>query len=87
MAARSKEVKQVSLADLGIEKGEPTETVLSMTDAEVRQAGEVVEDDGTSGVERIIAMLQSAKVVYAWLRSGPTRRSRLAGWSRSRSRC
>jgi electron transfer flavoprotein beta subunit len=63
MAARSKEVKQVSLADLGVEKGEPTETVLSITDAEVRQAGEVVEDDGSSGVEKIIAMLQTAKVV------------------------
>jgi len=63
MAARSKEVKQVGLGDLGVEKGDPTETVLSITDAEVRQAGEIVEDDGTSGVEKILAVLQTAKVV------------------------
>jgi electron transfer flavoprotein beta subunit len=63
MAARSKEVKQVGLGDLGVEKGDPTETVLSITDAEVRQAGEIIEDDGTSGVEKILAVLQTAKVV------------------------
>jgi electron transfer flavoprotein beta subunit len=63
MAARSKEVRQVGLADLGIEKGEPAETVTGMAEAEARQAGEVVEDDGESGVAKIMAVLQSAKVV------------------------
>jgi electron transfer flavoprotein beta subunit len=63
MAARSKEVKQLALADLGFEKGEPAETVLAVVNAEVRQAGEIVEDDGTLGVEKIMAVLQSAKVV------------------------
>lgn len=63
MAARSKEVKQVGLSDLGIEKGEPAETVVSISDAETRQAGEVVEDDGSSGVEKIMAVLVTAKVV------------------------
>jgi len=63
MAARSKEVKQLGLSDLGIEKGEPAETVLGVNEAEARQAGEVVEDDGSVGVEKIMAVLQSAKVV------------------------
>ena len=63
MAARSKEVKQVGLGDLGIEKGEPAETVLAINDAETRKAGEVVEDDGSVGVEKIMAVLVAAKVV------------------------
>jgi electron transfer flavoprotein beta subunit len=63
MAARSKEVKVLSLADLGIERGQPTESVESIEDATSRQAGEIVEDDGTVGVERIMAVLQAAKVV------------------------
>jgi electron transfer flavoprotein beta subunit len=63
MAARSKEVKQLALSDLGIEKGEPAETVLGVNDAEQRQAGEVVQDDGTVGVEKIMAILATAKVV------------------------
>jgi len=62
MAARSKEVKQVSLADLGVEKGEPAETIDGMSDAEVRKAGEVIEDDG-SAVEKIMQVLVSAKVL------------------------
>ncbi|HEX6547235.1 MAG TPA: electron transfer flavoprotein subunit beta/FixA family protein [Candidatus Dormibacteraeota bacterium] len=63
MAARSKEVKQLGIGDLGIERGEPAETMLGIADAETRKAGEVVEDDGTNGVERIMAVLVTAKVV------------------------
>jgi electron transfer flavoprotein beta subunit len=63
MAARSKEVKQVGLADLGVEPGERAETVAGIADAEARKAGEIVEDDGTTGVEKIMAVLQAAKVV------------------------
>ncbi len=63
MAARSKEVKVVGLADLGIERGEPGETIEEIVDAEARQAGEIVEDDGSVGVEKIIAVLQAAKVL------------------------
>jgi electron transfer flavoprotein beta subunit len=63
MAARSKEVKVVGAADLGVEKGQLTETVETVADAEARKAGEIVEDDGTVGVERIMAVLASAKVV------------------------
>ena len=63
MAARSKEVKVLSFADLGIDKGQPAETVGGIADATARQAGEVVVDDGSSGVERIMAILQTAKVI------------------------
>jgi electron transfer flavoprotein beta subunit len=63
MAARSKEVKVVGLADLGIERGEPGETIEEIVDAEAREAGEIVEDDGSVGVEKIIAVLQAAKVL------------------------
>src|SRR5262245_52027022 len=49
MAARSKEVRVVSAADLGVERGEPAETIEGIVDAESRASGEVVEDDGTIG--------------------------------------
>jgi electron transfer flavoprotein beta subunit len=62
MAARSKEIKQVPLSDLGVEKGEPAETIEGVTDAESRKAGEVIEDDGTA-VDRIVQVLASAKVL------------------------
>lgn len=63
MAARSKEIRQVTVDDLGVDKGQPAETLLSIADAEARQAGEIVEDDGSTGVEKIMAVLASAKVV------------------------
>jgi electron transfer flavoprotein beta subunit len=63
MAARSKEVKQLTLADLSVEKGPPAETIDGVADAEERKAGEIVEDDGTSGVESIMTILSAAKVV------------------------
>ena len=62
MAARSKEIKQIGLGELGIEKGEPAETIQGLTDAETRKAGAVIEDDGTA-VDRIIQVLVEAKVV------------------------
>jgi electron transfer flavoprotein beta subunit len=63
MAARSKEVKVLGAGDLGIELGQPAETVESIQDAEARAAGEVVEDDGSVGVEKIMSVLQAAKVL------------------------
>ena len=63
MAARSKEVRQVGLGDLGLERTPSVETVESVADAEERAAGEVVEDDGTSGVEKILEVLQSARIL------------------------
>jgi electron transfer flavoprotein beta subunit len=62
MAARSKEIKQIGLGDLGIDKGEPAETIEGLADAETRKAGSVIEDDGTA-VDRIIQVLVEAKVV------------------------
>ena len=62
MAARSKEIKQVALSDLGIEPGEAAETIEAVTQAETRKAGAVIEDDGTA-VDRIMQLLVEAKVV------------------------
>ena len=62
MAARSKEVKQLTLADLGVEAGERAETIEGMADAETRKAGAIIEDDGTA-VERIVKVLADAKVI------------------------
>lgn len=61
MAARSKEIKQVGLAELGVERGEPVETIEGVADAETRKAGKVIQDDGTA-VEQIIAVLVEARV-------------------------
>ena len=62
MAARSKEIKQLGLGDLGIERGESVETIEGIADAETRKAGVVIEDDGTA-VDRIMQLLVEAKVV------------------------
>ena len=62
MAARSKEVRRVTLAEIGVERGPAPEKVTSVVDAEQRAAGEVFEDDGTAA-ERIIVFLQTAKVI------------------------
>src|SRR6184192_1286221 len=62
MAARSKEIKQLALGDLGVEKSQPAETIEGVTDAEQRKAGEVIEDDGSS-VDKIVAVLAEAKVL------------------------
>ena len=62
MAARSKEIKQIGLGDLGIERGEPAETIEGLTQAETRKAGSIIQDDGTA-VDRIIQVLAEAKVI------------------------
>ncbi len=62
MAARSKEIKQVGLGELGVERGEPGETIEGLADAEARKAGAIVQDDGTA-VDRILQVLAEAKVV------------------------
>lgn len=62
MAARSKEVKQLSARDLGVERGGAAEELLGVDDAPARQAGEVLEDDG-SAVDKIVGLLAQAKVV------------------------
>ena len=62
MAARSKEVKQLTAGDLGVDGGEPAETIEGVVDAEARKAGDVIEDDGTA-VDRIVQVLTTAKVL------------------------
>jgi len=62
MAARSKEIKQIGLGDLGIEKGEPAETIEGLSQAETRKSGKVIQDDGTA-VDQIIQVLVQAKVL------------------------
>ena len=62
MAARSKEIKQIGLADLGIDRGEPAETIEGVTQAEVRKAGVIIDFDATA-VDRILQVLADAKVV------------------------
>ena len=62
MAARSKEVKKLSLGELGVTRGNPAEEVLDVAAAEVRQSGEVFEDDGTA-VDKIMALLAKVKAV------------------------
>jgi electron transfer flavoprotein alpha/beta subunit len=63
MAARSKEVRVVTAADLNVDCGQRAETVEGIADAESRASGEIVEDDGTIGVEKIMTVLQAAKVI------------------------
>jgi electron transfer flavoprotein beta subunit len=62
MAARSKEVKQLTLADLGIDRGESAETIQAVADAEARKSGSIIEDDGTA-VDQIVKVLAEAKVI------------------------
>ena len=67
MAAKSKPVDQLTLADLGIDAatvgaaGAGQETV-SVDDAPAREAGEIVEDDG-EGYAKIVAYLENLKVI------------------------
>jgi electron transfer flavoprotein beta subunit len=63
MAARSKQVEQLSLADVGVELGQGVETVMEIVDAESRHGGEIVTDDGGSGVARILDVLTAAQVL------------------------
>ena len=67
MAAKSKPVDEVSVADLGIDGGivgwaGSGQEIVSVEAAEERQAGEVVEDDG-EGYAKIVAFLENLKVI------------------------
>jgi electron transfer flavoprotein beta subunit len=67
MAAKSKPVDQVTVADLGIDAGAvgwagSGQEIASIEAAPTREAGEVVEDDG-SGAEKIVAFLDNLKVI------------------------
>jgi electron transfer flavoprotein beta subunit len=67
MAAKSKPVDEVTASDLGIDAGQvgwagANQEITSIEAAASRQAGEVVEDDGT-GFEKIVAYLDNLKVI------------------------
>ena len=66
MQAKNKEVKQLSIADLGLDgqagKAALTEEVVEIAPAEARKAGEVIEDKG-EGAKRIADFLQRMKVI------------------------
>ncbi len=66
MQSKSKQVKQLSLKDLGLEgkagKAALTQEVVTIAPAEARKAGEVVEDKG-DGARRIADFLAGAKVI------------------------
>src|SRR3954464_9361812 len=62
MAAKSKPVDEVKVADLGIDAGDvgitgARQEIVAVTPAEERQAGEIIEDDG-NGPEKIVAFLE-----------------------------
>ena len=67
MAAKSKPVEELSLADLGIETNTVgwaggRQEIFSIEPAPEREAGEIIEDEG-DGHERIVAFLQEMKVI------------------------
>jgi electron transfer flavoprotein beta subunit len=67
MAAKSKPVDTLKLADLGIEagtvgQGGARQEITSVTEAEARKAGEVIEDEGDA-YEQIVAFLEKLKVI------------------------
>jgi electron transfer flavoprotein beta subunit len=66
MAAKSKPVDNLTVADLGLDGqvggANARQEIVAVTAAEERQAGEIVEDDG-EGFQKIIAFLESKKVI------------------------
>jgi len=67
MAAKSKPVDEVTVADLGLDASQvgwagARQEITSIEAAPSRAAGEVVEDDGT-GFEKIVAYLDNLKVI------------------------
>jgi len=67
MAAKSKPVDVLSVADLGIDAGQvgaagAGQEITEVVEAEARSAGEIVVDEG-DGAERIVSFLEQLKVV------------------------
>lgn len=67
MAAKSKPVETLTVADLGIDAGQvgaagARQEITQVADAEARSAGEIVTDEG-EGYARIIEFLEQLKVV------------------------
>ncbi|MCX7621637.1 MAG: electron transfer flavoprotein subunit beta/FixA family protein [Acidimicrobiales bacterium] len=67
MAAKSKPVDQLTIADLGIDPSQvgwagAGQEIVSVEQAPARESGEIFEDDGT-GAEKIVAFLENLKVI------------------------
>jgi electron transfer flavoprotein beta subunit len=67
MAAKSKPVDQVTVADLGIDAAVvgwagAGQEIVSVDQAEERAAGEIIEDDG-EGFQKIVSFLENLKVI------------------------
>ena len=67
MAAKNKPVDEVTAADLGIEADKvgwagSGQQIVSVEDAPAREAGEIIEDDGT-GADKIVTFLDNLKVI------------------------
>jgi electron transfer flavoprotein beta subunit len=67
MAAKSKPVDEVKVADLGLEASAvgwagAGQEIVAVDKADERQAGEIVEDDG-EGFQKIVAYLENLKVI------------------------
>jgi electron transfer flavoprotein beta subunit len=67
MAAKSKPVETLDLAGLGVDAGSvgwagAGQEITSIEAAPTREAGEIIEDDGT-GAEKIVAFLDNLKVI------------------------
>jgi len=67
MAAKSKPVENLTVADLGLDPADvgaagARQEIVDVSEAESRAAGEIVVDEG-DGAERIVAFLEQVKVV------------------------
>jgi electron transfer flavoprotein beta subunit len=67
MAAKSKPVDELTVADLGLDAGEvgwagAGQEIVAVDKAEEREAGEIVEDDG-EGFTKIVTFLEKLKVI------------------------
>jgi electron transfer flavoprotein beta subunit len=67
MAAKSKPLDQVTVADLGMDAGQvgwsgAGQEIVDVSEAEAREAGTIVEDDG-EGHQKVVEFLAELKVI------------------------
>jgi electron transfer flavoprotein beta subunit len=67
MAAKSKPVEQLTVGDLGLDGSQvgwsgAGQEIITVEDAPVRGAGEIIEDEG-EGFQNIVAKLEELKVI------------------------
>jgi electron transfer flavoprotein beta subunit len=67
MAAKSKPVEELTVADLGLDAAQvgaagAGQEIIAVEEAPAREAGEIIEDDGEA-FNRIVAFLDGLKVI------------------------